>query len=427
MRFPSRILKTKKPQGNLSMDYTTFTVKKSSIANEENLPLSSLYEAFQELPDPRRAQGKRYSLALILCFLVLAKLAGQTSLCGATEWIRHRRAVLIQRFGLQHQHMPCQMTYCNVLAVIDAKRLDDILSAFFQRWEAQSRCGEEPSRLLTPKGNVDHRHLALDGKALRATSNQDHPVHQLSCYEVTTGRVLWHCNVQEKHNEISELKPLLTVETVQGRILSLDALHTQREFCAQTRRLGGDYVLIAKNNQLTVKEDIADLFEDRSPDRRRWQQAETWDKGHGRLEHRQIVCSPDLNEWFAKEWQGIEQVFRVERTVRTLKTGKLHHEIVYGFSSLSLQDAPASKILSLIRDHWAIENRLHWRRDVTLGEDACQTRTGPAPSLLAQLNSTVLSLMDRIGVRNVPRQMRYFGSEYEQAVDLILTGQCSVY
>jgi predicted transposase YbfD/YdcC len=427
MRFPCRIYKNQKPQGNLIMDYTTLPVEKSSVPNEEHLPWSSLYEALQELADPRRAQGKRYELALILCLLVLAKLVGQTSLCGATEWLRHRNTVLAQRFGLRNARLPCQMTYCNVLAAIDAEHLDAILSAFFLRWEAQSRCGEEPSRLLASTEKIDHCHLAIDGKALRATSNEAHPVHQLSCYEVTTGRVLWHCNVQEKHNEISELKPLLTLETVKGRILSLDALHTQREFCAQVQRLEGDYVLIAKENQSTLKEDIADLFEDRTPDRRRWQQAETWDKGHGRLEHRQITCSPDLNDWFAKEWQGIEQVFRVERTVRVLKTGKRHHEVIYGLSSLSLRDAPASRILSLIREHWMIENRLHWRRDVTLGEDACQTRTGAVPSLLAQLNSTVLSLMDRMGVRNVPRQMRYFDAEYDQALDLILTSQCTIY
>ena len=73
MRFPSRIYKIQKPQGNLIMDYTTLTVKKSSVTNEESLPLFSLYEALQELPDPRRAQGKRYELALVLCLLVLAK------------------------------------------------------------------------------------------------------------------------------------------------------------------------------------------------------------------------------------------------------------------------------------------------------------------------------------------------------------------
>jgi len=409
------------------MDYTTMSTHTPPLTDLENFPVHSLYEALQDLADPRRDQGKRYSLALVLCLIILAKLAGQTTLSGATEWVRHRRMVLVERFGLTRSTMPCQMTYCNVLALVDGTHFDALLSAFFARWEAHSRCGDEPSRLQAPEGKADHRHLAIDGKALRATNKTAHPVHQLSCYEVSTGRVLWHCNVQEKHNEISELKPLLTTETVKGRILSLDAMHTQRELCAQVKRLEGDYVLIAKDNQPTLREDIADFFEDRTPDRRRWQEAETWDKGHGRLEHRHIVSSPDLNEWFAKAWQGIEQVFRIERTVRTLTTGAIHHEVVYGLSSLSLQQAPAPRMLSLVRDHWAIENRLHWRRDVTLGEDACQTRTGSPPSLLAQINSTVLSLMDRIGVRNVPRQMRYFDAEFHQALDLVLTGSCSVY
>lgn len=80
-----------------------------------------------------------------------------------------------------------------------------------------------------------------------------------------------------------------------------------------------------------------------------------------------------------------------------------------------------------MREHWAIENRLHWRRDVTLGVDACQTRTGATPSLLAQLNGTVLSLMDRVGVGNVARQMRSFDAHPEQALDLLLTGRCLVY
>jgi predicted transposase YbfD/YdcC len=198
------------------------------------------------------------------------------------------------------------------------------------RWEAEQRCGAEPSRLHTPQGQADHAHLAIDGKTLRATTSQPHPVHQLSCYEVATGIVLWHRNVQEKENEISALKPLLTPHLISGRIFTLDAMHTQRALCTQIHRCGGDYILIAKDNQPTLHEDSADLFEDRTPDRRRWKQAETWDKGHGRLEHRHITCSPDRNSWFVKEWDGIEQVFRLERTARILKTDQMRHEVVYG-------------------------------------------------------------------------------------------------
>ena len=409
------------------MDYTTILVPTDEGKMLEPVAVASLYKALQQLSDARRGQGKRYELALILCLLVLAKLAGETSLSGATDWVRHRAALLAEQFGLRRTSMPCQMTYCNVLARVDAKHLDEILATFFVRWEAEQRCGAEPSRLHTPPGKADHAHLAIDGKTLRATTSQPHPVHQLSCYEVATGIVLWHCNVQEKENEISALKPLLTPQLIKGRIFTLDAMHTQRTLCAQIHRLEGDYLLVSKDNQPTLHEDIADLFEDRSPDRRRWKQAETWDKGHGRLEHRQITCSPDLNDWFAKDWEGIEQVFRLERTARILKTDQMRHEVVYGLSSLSMRQASPERMLSLVRDHWAIENKLHYRRDGSLGEDACQTRTGPVPSLLAQLNSTVLGLMDRAGVRNVARQMRYFDAHPEQALALLLTGSCFVY
>jgi hypothetical protein len=141
--------------------------------------------------------------------------------------------------------------------------------------------------LHTPEGHADHRHLAVDGKTLRATTSQPHPVHQLACYEVATGIVFWHRNVGQKENEISALKPLLTSEFVTGRILTLDAMHTQRALCAQVRRLGGDYILLAKDHQPTVREDIADLFADPTPDRRRWQEAE---RCGARPRHRQAPC-----------------------------------------------------------------------------------------------------------------------------------------
>lgn len=213
---------------------------------------------------------------------------------GVTEWVRHRAPELAQRFGLRRASMPCQTTYRNVLARVDGQHLDALVRAFLVRWEAESRCGAEPSRLHTPEGWADHAHLALDGKSIRATSREPHPIHQLSCYEVATGIVLWHCNVGQKENEISALNPLLRREDVTGRILTLDAMHTQRALCAQVQRLGGDYILLAKDNQPTLRADIADLLEDRLPDRRRWQQAETWDKAHGRLEHRELLASPDL-------------------------------------------------------------------------------------------------------------------------------------
>lgn len=340
--------------------------------------------------------------------------------------MRLRAESFVTAFGLKRTAMPCQMTYKRILEVIDTHVLDELLAAFLTRWEAQQRCGNEPSRLYTPSACLEHAQVAIDGKAVRATSKESQPVHQLSAYDVTTGVVLFQVNVKEKQNEISALKPLLTPAFITDRIFTLDAMHTQTELCANVNRWNGFYVLVAKDNQPTLVQDLRDFF-DEPPFDWRCEQAETWDKAHGRLEHRQITCSPDLNDWFAKRWAGVAQVFRLERTTTLLKTGVVRRQTVYGISNLSLRQAPAQRMLALNRSHWAIENRLHWRRDVTLGEDGCQTRTGAAPSILAQLNSAVLGVMDRLGVHNVARQLRFFDAHLDQAVQALLTGNCSVY
>ena len=120
------------------MDYTTLSIAPDAGIVPDPVVVASLYEALQQLSDARRRQGKRYELALILCLLVLAKLAGETSLSGATDWIRHRAAALADEFGLRRKSMPCQMTYCNVLARVDAKHLDDILATFFVRLRSRA-------------------------------------------------------------------------------------------------------------------------------------------------------------------------------------------------------------------------------------------------------------------------------------------------
>ncbi len=336
------------------MDYSTFPQSLTGIEGPEDVPAPvrhSLYETFQQLPDKRRGAGKRYPLPVVLCLLCLAKMAGQINLKGATEWVRLRAEPLAAAFGLKRTDMPCQMTYTRILEGIDAQVLTDLLSAFFTRWEAHQRCGNEPSRLQTEAGHLDHAHVAIDGKALRATCKEAQPVHQLSAYDVKTGVVLFQ--VGEKQNEISALKPLLTPAFIKDRIFTLDAMHTQTDLCAKVHRLGGSYLLIAKDNQPTLLADLVDFFADPPCDWRSYE-AETWEKAHGRLEYRQITCRPDLNERFADRWSGVGQVFRLQRTTVLLKSCQVRQQVGYGISNLSCSQAPAKRMLTLNRGHWGI-------------------------------------------------------------------------
>ena len=164
---------------------------------------------------------------------------------------------------------------------------------------------------------------------------------------------------------ISSTPALVTPELIKGRIYSADAMHTQKNRCRQVIRAGGDYLLIAKNNQATLREDLALFLDDPEADRRYWQTARTCNKGHGRLEKRTLIATTELNEFLARDWAEVGPIFRLERTV--LKKGLWHTTLVYGLTSLSPTQASPERLLGLNRGHWGRENRLQYRRDVTDG------------------------------------------------------------
>jgi predicted transposase YbfD/YdcC len=133
---------------------------------------------------------------------------------------------------------------------------------------------------------------------------------------------------------------------------------------------------------------------------------------------REVWTSTQMNEWFEKEWVGIAQIFMIKKTVT--EKGKKTEKNFYGITSVSRKHANAARILEIKREHWFIENRLHYRRDVTLGEDASQIRSSRVPEVIAALNGGVLALMDFLGVKNVKKHMRHFCAHPRKASQLLL-------
>ena len=379
------------------MDSTTPHEPFQSREHPEEIDALSLYRALEQAQDQRHKRGVRYPLALILSLVVLGKLAGMTSLAGIAEWVRLRADWLQTVLPLRGARLPCASTYGNVLRTVEVEELTRLVADPLARLDALRRCGAEPSRLLTqPEEHKRYVQVVLDGKTLRGTlahAAPDQPsVHLVSLYEAQTGIVLAQQAVPDKGNEITVEAALLTPAHVAGRIVTADALHTQKACCSQIIRSGGDYVLLAKANQPTLEEDLRLFFSEPPPDCRDWRLAETWNKAHGRLEHREVIASTELNEWLAASWPGVEQVFCLRRTVE--QRGQVRCQTVYGISSLPPRQADAHRLLALVRAHWRIENRLHWRRDVTLREDHCQVRKGGAPQVVAALNNLVLAVFD---------------------------------
>jgi predicted transposase YbfD/YdcC len=402
-----------------------YTILQEAVEQAE-LPVEvetlSVYRAFEQVADGRHKRGVRYSVALILTLIVLAKLAGMTTPLAIAEWVRLRAGWLRKVLPGTRERFPCAATYSNVLRAVDAAQVNEVVTQLLTRVGATKRCGDEPSRLVGQAEREEHVHVALDGKTLRGTLSHEaadqRKMHQLALYETQTGLVLKEQVVGDKENELSIVSQFLSPVWVKGRIISADALHTQRTFCTDVTHGGGYFLLIAKGNQSTLRDDLHLFFSEPPADCQDWRTARTCDKGHGRLEIRQLEASTELNEFLADKWTGVAQVFRLVRTVT--KKGKTSEEVVHGLTALSPAQASAEELLALVREHWAIENRLHWRRDVTLREDDCQVRKGEAPRVLAVLNSCLLALLDFVGVSNVPSQMRTFDAYPLQAVRLLL-------
>lgn len=374
---------------------------------------SSLYQALEQVKDGRKARGKRYPLALIFTLLLLGKLAGETTIFGVVEWIKWRETWLKKQLDWPRR-FPSPATYTRALATCDAEELVHVVAQVLLKARALHQPSESETTNLTQ--------VAVDGKTLRGTlsHHQEHQpaVHVVSWYEPHSGLVLAHRAVEHKRNEISTLLPWLSPALVKDRIITVDAMHTQRAFCADIIRFGGHYVLIAKKNQPTLWDDLHTFFTDPQADRGEWEEDHTWNRRHGRLEERRIRTTIVLNPLFTRDWTGVGQAFALRR--RATHPLKCTQQIVYGITSLTPGEASPARLLALLRSHWHIENRSHYRRDVTLGEDASQLRTSGAPLALAALNGTVLALMDWLRVSNVSSHMRRFCARPHEALALLL-------
>ena len=239
----------------------------------------------------------------------------------------------------------------------------------------------------------------------------------LSALSHRLGITLAQQAVADKSNELFQIEDVLEALLLTSRIVTTDALHTQR-YVAQTILDGdGDYVMLVKGNQPELLADIQLLFQERQVVAETLTATETVDPGHGRIEVRNLTASTALVDYLA--WPGLQQVFEIERTVTRKRSGQTRCETIYGITSLSLQRADANHLLTLVRQHWTIENRSHWVRDVTYDEDRSQVRCGSIPQIMAALRNLVIGLMRTAGETNVAAAGRRFAAQPWAALALI--------
>ena len=361
-----------------------------------------LLTAFAQVPDPRDRHGRRFSLPAMLSLAGLALRANHRSVLAIAEWGASQTPACLQTLGFPDGVTPHQSTLHRLF-----RRLDPAaLAAAVQAAVTQATS--------TPRAR-GQQGIALDGKAQRGRQAYAEPptgaVQALSAVDHATALVLAQVPIDQlgakAEAELTVAPRLIAQLDWFGRVLTGDALFCQRPLCQQVLAAGGDYLVLVKANQPTLADDLRLLFDPPFPappldDRRA---ATTIDQGHGRYaDTRHLVASTDLVGYL--DWPGVAQVFRLERT--WWARGRAHRTVHYGLTSLPPAVASADRLLSLRRGHWTIENRVHYVKDVSVGEDQSTVRLEAGPSILAILRDTALNALRLHGDRCIAARLRHY-------------------
>lgn len=234
--------------------------------------------------------------------------------------------------------------------------------------------------------------VAIDGKVLRRSHDRasgKSALHMVSAWGCEQRMVLGQIATDEKSNEITAVPKLLAMLSLKGTIVTVDALNCQRTIAQQIIGQGGDYALALKGNQATLHDDVRLFLDD--PARSGGVTARTVDGDHGRIETRTASVSTDIG-WLQDnhDWPGLKAIGKVDRVRET--PGKTTRETAYYLLSTALS---GERFLDVVRAHWGVENRLHWRLDVVMNEDQQRARLDNGPNNLAVLRHMALNIIQK--------------------------------
>lgn len=371
----------------------------SQASGEGVFEIGKLYRRLGELTDRRDRRGRIYPLAYLLTAIFLAKVSGQHTPTGIAEWIRLRGMQLWRAFGAQGRPTPSLNTIRRTLA-------SSVLAA-----ELHHACRRFLHEVY---GGQESVLIVIDGKSLRGTipTGETQGVHLLAAYLPEEGVVLAQEPVSCKENELSAAPRMLAQLNLRQKVVCGDAMFTQRHLSVQICAAGGDYTWFVKENQPRLRADVQRFFET-LPSRPGWhrpplseRQAQQDNKGHGRLEQRTLTAISDETGYL--DWPGAAQVFRIERRRSCLRTGERTQETAYGITSLTPERASAEQLLQFTRNHWGIENGLHYRRDTTLREDQTRMSLPAQAETVAVLNNFIIGVARKLGFTNLASAQRRF-------------------
>jgi predicted transposase YbfD/YdcC len=345
---------------------------------------------FKDMPDHRQAGKVIYPLDEILLLSLLAVLAGAEAFTDIARF-GEKKLDLLRRFRPFRDGTPAHDHLGDIFATLDATAFQRC----FVAWVAALT--KTPAEVI-----------AIDGKTLRRSyqkKGSKEPIHMVSAFAARQRLVMGQVAVAEKSNEIVAIPALLDMVSIDGAVVTIDAIGCQRSIARKIIDKRADYIIALKGNQGTLCEDVgvfaaeqkANGFKDATISRH-----ETVDGDHGRIETRTTTAIHDV-AWLQERhnWPGLKGVVMVESMRET--DGKITRETRFYITSLALL---ANAIGPMIRDHWAVENCLHWVMDMVFRDDECRVRTENAPANFTTLKHMAQNLIKKAPGKDSQRLKR---------------------
>ena len=339
---------------------------------------------FRDLPDTRQIGKVKYPLDEILPLCLLAIIAGAEAITDIARFGRLKLA-LLRRFRPFEDGTPAHDHLGDILATLDTEAFERC----FVAWVAAQT-------------GIPAEVVAIDGKTVRRSGSKtskkkkdlEGPIHIVSAFAARQRLVLGQVKVGEKSNEIVAIPKLLGMLKIEGAVVTIDAMGCQRDIAQTILDKKADYILALKGNQGSLREDV-ELFaaEQKANDFKETtvSRHQTVDGDHGRIETRTATISSDI-DWLQKhhDWPGLVAIGKVHR-IRE-EADKTTQETAYYLLSTALT---GERFLEVVRSHWGVENRLHWRLDVVMNEDQQRNRLDNGPNNLAVLRHMALNVMQK--------------------------------
>ena len=338
--------------------------------------LEQFGECWEGLEDPRSGNAGLHDFHELLAIALCCVLCGGQ---GPTDMAFFARAKepFLRGFLTLANGLPSHDTFNRLFRDLDPEQFRDSFQRFMAQFSEQLQ------------GVV-----AIDGKVLRRSFDRasgKSPLHMVSAWGCRQRLVLAQIATDAKSNEITAVPKLLKLLTLQGAIVTADALNCQRAIAEQIVEQQGDYALALKANQGTLHEDVVLLLDD--PELKAGRTAPLVEADHGRIETRTATVSTEIG-WLQKQhqWPGLKAIGKVERVRQTAE--KTTTETAYYLLSSKLTPERFNEV---VRQHWSIENSLHWRLDVVMNEDQDRTRAGNGAHNLAVLRHMAINAMQKEG------------------------------